>query len=156
MTSHSPQCQREMYNYFLKPGNTLRCEVEVISIDEDTAKFKGSGYVADRLAVSARLELKCMEMADKARHGKDIDERITAQVKEMFELVGGPAALAAVILPLDSESCRADARHTAMPPQSKHNRVPGKHYKQSLVAKSVHTLYTLTKLQQSHQQLSNS
>ncbi|HEC61226.1 MAG TPA: beta-hydroxyacyl-ACP dehydratase [bacterium] len=83
------------YNYFLKPGNTLRCEVEVISIAEDTAKFKGSGYVADRLAVSARLELKCMEMADKVRHGKDIDERITAQVKEMFELVGGPAALSA-------------------------------------------------------------
>ena len=83
------------YNYFLKPGNTLRCEVEVVSIDEDTAKFKGSGYVGDRLAVSARLELKCMEMADKTRNGKGIDERVTAQIKEMFELVGGPAALSA-------------------------------------------------------------
>ena len=83
------------YNYFLKPGNTLRCEVEVISIDEDTAKFKGSGHVGDRLAVSARLELTCMEMAGKVRHGNRIDERIIAQVKEMFELVGGPAALAA-------------------------------------------------------------
>ena len=83
------------YNYFLKPGNTLRCEVEVISITDDTAKFKGSGYVGDRLAVSARLELKCMAMADKAPYGKKIDERITAQVKEMFKLVGGPAALSA-------------------------------------------------------------
>jgi len=82
------------YNYFLKPGNTLRCEIETISIEETSAKFKGSGYVGDRLAVSARIELECKNVADMAPHGKEVDQRILRQLKREFELIGGPAALA--------------------------------------------------------------
>lgn len=84
------------YNYFLKPGNTLRLELETISIDGDSAKFKGSGYVGDRLTVSARLELECRNVADMApSYGKEVDQRILKQLKQEFELIGGPAALAA-------------------------------------------------------------
>ncbi|MBN1556169.1 MAG: beta-hydroxyacyl-ACP dehydratase [Phycisphaerae bacterium] len=83
------------YNYFLKPGNTLRCEIDAVSIDATTAKFKGSGYVGDRLAVSARIELECRNMADVQPHGREIDQRILRQLKQTFTLIGGPAALAA-------------------------------------------------------------
>lgn len=83
------------YNYFLKPGNTLRCEIDAIGIDETTARFKGSGYVGDRLAVSARIELECRNVADMAPHGGEVDQRILRQLKQTFELIGGPAALAA-------------------------------------------------------------
>jgi 3-hydroxyacyl-[acyl-carrier-protein] dehydratase len=82
------------YNYFLKPGNTLRCELEAMSIDETSAKFKGSGYVGDRLAVSARLELECRNIADTEKHGAEVDKRILTQLKQNFELIGGPDALA--------------------------------------------------------------
>jgi 3-hydroxyacyl-[acyl-carrier-protein] dehydratase len=81
------------YNYFLKPGNTLRVDVEASEIGSEMGKFKGSGYVGDRLAVSARLELKWMNLAQKGRYGQEIDERIVAQMKRTFELLGGPAAL---------------------------------------------------------------
>ncbi|MBN1941676.1 MAG: beta-hydroxyacyl-ACP dehydratase [Phycisphaerae bacterium] len=83
------------YNYFLKPGNTLRCEIDAVNIEKTTAKFKGSGYVGDRLAVSARIELECRNMADAEPHGRDVDQRILRQLKQNFALIGGPEALAA-------------------------------------------------------------
>ena len=84
------------YNYFLKPGNTLCCNVKVISIGDDVAKFSGEGYVNGRLAVSAKLELACMNRKGKVPCGEKIDERLVEVLKKEFELVGGPAALAAV------------------------------------------------------------
>lgn len=83
------------YNYFLKPGNTLRCELDAVSIDDASAKFKGAGYVGDRLAVSARLELECRNIADMEKHGHEVDQRILRQLKQNFKLIGGPTALAA-------------------------------------------------------------
>ncbi|RKY25050.1 MAG: beta-hydroxyacyl-ACP dehydratase [Planctomycetota bacterium] len=83
------------YNYFLKPGNTIRYEVEAMSIDGGTAKFKGCGYVGERLAVSARLELACKSLAGLGNYGKGLDEQVNAQNRRTFELAGGPAALAA-------------------------------------------------------------
>jgi 3-hydroxyacyl-[acyl-carrier-protein] dehydratase len=83
------------YNYFLQPGNTLRCEVEVVSTGADSTKFKGVGYVGDRLAVSAKLELAWYSLAEKGPWGKDADCRIVAQIKQYFDLMGGPQALQA-------------------------------------------------------------
>lgn len=81
------------YNYFLKPGNTIRYVIEAISIGETSAKFKGTGHVGDRLAVSARLELTCRSLAEKGKYGQDLDEQIIQQIRQMFELIGGPEAL---------------------------------------------------------------
>jgi 3-hydroxyacyl-[acyl-carrier-protein] dehydratase len=82
------------YNYFLRPGNTLRCEVDAVEIGDDTAAFKGSGYVGDRLAVSAKLDLRCLSLSPKGQYGRDMDRRIIEQLKETFALIGGPEALA--------------------------------------------------------------
>ena len=73
------------YNYFLKPGNTLHCNVKVISIGDDVAKFSGEGYINDRLAVSAKLELACMNQNGKVPCGEKIDERLVEVLKKEFE-----------------------------------------------------------------------
>lgn len=83
------------YNYFLKPGNVLRCEVDLLKMEDDVAKFKATGYVGERLAVSARLELGWQNMADKGQYGKELDEQVLSQVRRYWDLVGGPAALEA-------------------------------------------------------------
>lgn len=82
------------YNYFLRPGNTIRYEVEVVSIGETIAKFKGTGHVGDRLAVSAKLELTYRSLAEKGKYGESLDEQINQQNRRTFELIGGPEALA--------------------------------------------------------------
>ena len=91
------KAQNVKYAHFVAPGNTLRCEVDVVSINGETAKFKGVGYVGDKLAVSAKLELACFNLADRPalKAPDESDEAIVAGLKDSFKLVGGPAALAA-------------------------------------------------------------
>ena len=83
------------YTYFVKPGNILRCEVEAMSIGPETSKFKAAGYVGDRQAVAGRLELRSFNLVDENRGPASADESIVAQLRQRFDLVGGPAALAA-------------------------------------------------------------
>ncbi len=51
------------YANFVQPGRKLRCELDAVSIDADSAKFKGVGWVADDQAASARLALKSFNLA---------------------------------------------------------------------------------------------
>ena len=81
------------YTNFVQPGNSLRCEVDVVSIEDDTAKFKAAAFVSDKQAVSARLELRCMNLADRDPALARSDEAIIEQMKRTFELIGGPEAL---------------------------------------------------------------
>ena len=83
------------YSYFVQPGNILKCELTAVEIGESSAKFKGTGMVGDRQAVSGRLELRCFNLADERRAGPEADAAIIAQLKQRFKLIGGPEALAA-------------------------------------------------------------
>jgi 3-hydroxyacyl-[acyl-carrier-protein] dehydratase len=83
------------YANFVQPGRKLRCEVDAVSIGEEIAKFKATGWIDDNQAVSARLELKCLNLSDRGGYLADADESIISDLKKQFELVGGPAALAA-------------------------------------------------------------
>lgn len=82
------------YTYFVKPGNILRCEVEAMEIGPETSKFRASGYVGDRKAVAGRIELRSFNLVDENRGPASSDESILAQLRQRFDLVGGPAALA--------------------------------------------------------------
>ena len=82
------------YTYFVKPGNILRCEVEAMEIGPETSRFKAAGYVGDRQAVAGRIELRSFNLVDEKRGPASSDESIVAQLRQRFELVGGPAALA--------------------------------------------------------------
>ena len=82
------------YASFVAPGDVLRCDLEAIEIGDDRAKFKGAGAVGDRQTVSARLELRCFNLAERQAHLAEADRAIVAQLKMQFGLIGGPAALA--------------------------------------------------------------
>ena len=84
------------YARFVAPGETLRCEVDAIEIGDESAKFKAAGFVGETQCVSARLELACINLADRDARLASADKDIRAQLRRQFCLVGGPAALAAV------------------------------------------------------------
>ena len=83
------------YASFVQPGNMLRCEVEAIQIGPESAKFKGTGLVNGRTAVTARLELASFNLAPRYPYLASADADIVASLRRQFALVGGPAALAA-------------------------------------------------------------
>jgi len=82
------------YANFVSPGKRLTCELDAVSIGDDSAKFKATGWLDDAQAVSARIELKCFNLADRHDYLADADASITADLRKLFELIGGPAAMA--------------------------------------------------------------
>ncbi len=82
------------YMNFVQPGQMLRCELDAMSIDDTGGKFKASGFVGETPTVSARLELRSFNLAERGMSGT-ADEEIVADLKKRFELIGGPVALAA-------------------------------------------------------------
>lgn len=88
------------YSNFVQPGRMLRCEVDAVAIGDSSATFKGVGYVCDpgggqAKAVSAKIELRCANLADRTSYLADADAAIVADLRERFKLIGGPRALAA-------------------------------------------------------------
>lgn len=81
------------YASFVAPGDVLRSELEAVEITPDGAKFKGVGSVGDRQTVSARLELKCFNLADRADYLAQADKQIIDKLRGQFKLVHGPEAL---------------------------------------------------------------
>lgn len=81
------------YTSFVAPGDSLRCELEATEISDDSAKFKGVGFVGDRQTISGRLELRCFNLADRQSYLADADCAIIAQLTKQFRLIGGPEAL---------------------------------------------------------------
>ena len=82
------------YTSFVAPGDVLRCELEAIEISGVGGRFKGVGMVGDRQTVSARLELRCFNVAERGHHLADADTQIVADLKRQFELLGGAEILA--------------------------------------------------------------
>ena len=83
------------YASFVQPGKILRCELTAVEIGESHAKFKGAGFVGETQAVSGRLELRCFNLSDRSWGPGGADAEIVAALRRQFELIGGPAALAA-------------------------------------------------------------
>lgn len=86
------------YASFVAPGHTLRTDLELLGVEGNLAKFKGTGHLENGdLAVQGRLEIKSLTVADvyPAAAKTGADGRILADLKRQWSLVGGPAALAA-------------------------------------------------------------
>ena len=81
------------YSWMVKPGDTLRCEVDLVSFKDDIAKFKAVGYNGDKVAVQCKLELTWKSLADQGNWGKDADQRVKNQLRDYWNLIGGPKAL---------------------------------------------------------------
>jgi len=84
------------YGNFVTPGRALTVRAELINIDGNLATFKGTGAVDEnQQAVQGRFILRSFNVADIAPSAGAADERIIAQLKERFKLIGGPDALEA-------------------------------------------------------------
>ncbi|MFP4105175.1 MAG: 3-hydroxyacyl-ACP dehydratase FabZ family protein [Phycisphaerae bacterium] len=82
------------YANMVQPGNTLRCEIDVMSIGQEESKFKATGTIDGKTAVSARLILRSFNLADtKGAYLAQADRDIVAQVRRTWDLVHGPRAL---------------------------------------------------------------
>jgi 3-hydroxyacyl-[acyl-carrier-protein] dehydratase len=91
------KAQNTRYANFVAPGNMLRVEIDAVSLSDDVSKFKGNGYVGDKLAVTSKFELASFNLADKPDYHAPTgtDERLIADMKTRFELVRGHDALIA-------------------------------------------------------------
>jgi len=78
---------------FVKPGDTLRCELDAIEIADALAKFKGSGFVGEEPVLSGRLELSCFNLAERDKRLAAADAAIVADLKRQFRLIGGAELL---------------------------------------------------------------
>jgi len=84
------------YGSFVAPGDALATEVELMKMEGDLATVKGVGTVGEgQQAVQGRLVLRSFNVADVCPAAAGADERILRQLRKRFELIGGPAALAA-------------------------------------------------------------
>ena len=84
------------YTSFVKPGNSLRCEIDVMKISEDTSKFKVACFVNSTPTMSGRLELRSFNLVDREKSLAPSDKTIVDHLKKQFVLVGGPAAMSKV------------------------------------------------------------
>ncbi len=80
------------YASFVRPGNVLRCRVEAKEIGEEISKFKCDGFVDETHAVSAKIELRSFNLADRPG-APAADKQIIEQLKQRFKLIGGPEAM---------------------------------------------------------------
>jgi 3-hydroxyacyl-[acyl-carrier-protein] dehydratase len=84
------------YGNFVAPGMTLRTDVELLSLEDGLAKVKAVGSTGEgSQTVQGKLELRYRNVADVAPAAPGSDERIIADLKRRFALIGGPEALAA-------------------------------------------------------------
>ena len=83
------------YGAFVHPGQRLDIEVEAISIEPNTARFKGVGRVAgvEAANVTGRFTLRMYNLADKNADMADIDEKIRRHYRGQFVINGGAALL---------------------------------------------------------------
>ena len=82
------------YAHFVQPGDLMRCDLEATEIGPSSAKFKGTATVGEHTTVTAKLELSCFNIRDKAPYLTTADEAILSTLRKRWELIGGPAALA--------------------------------------------------------------
>ena len=84
------------YGNFVAPGSILRVQAELVKIEGEIATFKGAGTLeGGQQAVSGRLELRSRNVADIFPPAAAADARIIEHLKQRFQLIGGPGALAA-------------------------------------------------------------
>jgi 3-hydroxyacyl-[acyl-carrier-protein] dehydratase len=65
------------YGSFVAPGNFLRVEIELARESPAGASFKAVGFVNDKQALQARVELAYFNLADKEPELADLDARLS-------------------------------------------------------------------------------
>lgn len=82
------------YKSFVAPGRVLEVRIDAVRIDLAESEFRGLGVSGDREMVKAQFRLRHVRLADRSAALADLDQTLTRQSRRLFELLGGPAALA--------------------------------------------------------------
>ena len=75
------------YGTFVAPGQALRVEVDLAKETPAGASFKAAGYVAEALAVQARVELAYFNLADKQPELGHLDARLAAHNRARWSVL---------------------------------------------------------------------
>jgi len=83
------------YKSFVAPGRTLEVTAEALEIGAASSEFKTFGRCGEEEIVKARLKLRHYNLADRDPQWAETDDRLVADLRRRFELLGGPAAIKA-------------------------------------------------------------
>lgn len=80
------------YADFVEPGQMLTVTCEVIDQNDHETRFKASGTVNDKTAVSARLTLERYNQGQREPHRAALDGYTAMKARELFDILYFPAA----------------------------------------------------------------
>ena len=77
------------YGMFMEPGRQMNIGVELVERNGALATLKGKGAVEGQQTVSARLTLRCSNLADRDPALKAVDERIVSDLRDRHRVLSG-------------------------------------------------------------------
>lgn len=90
------------YKSFVAPGGSLDVTAEAVRIDAGESDFKTVGRGGDGgEIVKARLRLRHYNLTEIDASLATVDERIKKEMKQRFELLGGPLAMGMAAVPAE-------------------------------------------------------
>jgi 3-hydroxyacyl-[acyl-carrier-protein] dehydratase len=81
------------YKSFVSPGRTLEVTAEAVEITPGWSDFKTFGRSGEEEMVKARIRLRHYNLSERNAAMADVDEKLTADLRKRFDLLGGPVAL---------------------------------------------------------------
>ncbi|MEW6355657.1 MAG: 3-hydroxyacyl-ACP dehydratase FabZ family protein [Planctomycetota bacterium] len=97
--SHSMVVLRETrnvtYGKFVAPGDQLLIDVDLLGVEDSTARFRGKGRVDGNVVVKAQFDLKFFNLADIDGSLADRDKTILQAARKKFQELGGVKAIGA-------------------------------------------------------------
>jgi 3-hydroxyacyl-[acyl-carrier-protein] dehydratase len=85
------------YGMFMEPGRQMNIDVDLVERNGTLAVFKGKGAMEGQQTVSARLTLRCSNLADRDPALKAVDDRIVSELRDQYRVLSnGYTAKAAV------------------------------------------------------------
>ena len=85
------EARKVVYGQFVRPGDLLVVDAELVKMENGRAHFLGRGTVNGQTVVSGRLELEYYSLADRNKRDADLDERLRTEMRRRFEVIR-PAA----------------------------------------------------------------
>ncbi|NOZ21537.1 MAG: beta-hydroxyacyl-ACP dehydratase [Planctomycetes bacterium] len=87
------------YGKFVAPGDQLLIDVDLLEVEDSTARFRGKGRVDGSVVVKAQLDLKFFNLGDIDGALTDRDKTIIEAAKTKFSELGGVKAIEVVAEP---------------------------------------------------------
>ena len=77
------------YGTFMEPGRQMQLAVDLVERDGALAVFRGKGTSEGQQTVSARLTLRCANLADRDPKLMAIDDRIVNELQDRYRVLTG-------------------------------------------------------------------